>query len=89
MQARPRSMVTKDILRQSVNGNAKDWRPVGSGPGLLKARKHVLRELRKRIVPGAHDHDAIAAAGQLHQLFAAGVAIRKREGSYGRGARSL
>jgi hypothetical protein len=37
-------------------------------------------ELRKRIVAGAHDYDAITTTGQPDQHVATGAAVRKRKG---------
>ena len=39
-----------------------------------------MREHRKRIVAGSHDHDAVATTGQLDQAVAASVTIWKGEG---------
>lgn len=36
--------------------------------------------MRKRIVPRAHDHDAITTTGQPDQHIATGAAVRKRKG---------
>src|SRR6516165_7577971 len=39
--------------------------------------KELTRELRKRVVARAHDHDAVAATSQADQQIAAAGAIRK------------
>ena len=39
-----------------------------------------MRELRKRIVARAHDHNAVTTTGQPDQHVATGAAVRKRKG---------
>ena len=45
-----------------------------------KPPQEFKREHRKRIVAGSHDHDAVAATGQLDQAVAASVTIWKGQG---------
>src|SRR5262249_12600994 len=45
-----------------------------------KPSKELMCELRKRIVAGTHDDDAITATGQSHQHVTTGATVFKSKG---------
>jgi hypothetical protein len=55
------------------------WSVLGLRLGVSqrKPTQKLMRELRKRIVAGPHDHDAVTTTGQLDQAVAASTPIWK------------